>query len=138
VLTASIDDFQVSEDEIFDIAYENFFKTGTIKCDERESDNGDKMIHLHHSDGLVTALLGDQVSYENFSEMVNSQDIAVAILSPDDLLITASGSIFEPEVCRLVAESKEREESFDIDLEPSVYRWSIGENGSVATLSRLL
>jgi hypothetical protein len=133
VMNSRVSDFQFSVDDIFDLAYENFFNTGSITCDERQWED-DRMIHLHNSQGFVTTLLGDQKSYQDFSAIVGSHDIAVAILSRDDLLITAMGSVFERDLSRMIKEHGA--EDSGIDLEPSVYHWTTIDKG-FAGLSRI-
>ena len=117
VLKAHLSVYDLSQEEILAACYENFF-AAKIKVDVREEDDS-KLFQFSSSHDLVAAILGHKSTYPRFAEMTGSADIAVLIMSPHMICITAAGSSFEPVLADIAA--KAARESGVIDLTPSVY-----------------
>ena len=128
-MKAKLDSYNMSEEEILDACYENFF-AANIKVDVSEQD-GSRLFQFSSSHDFVAAILGHESTYPKFAEMTGSADIAVLIMSPDIICITAVGSSFEPGFAGIADELAN--EQGVIDLTPSVYYWTA--KGDLGTAS---
>jgi hypothetical protein len=120
VLKKQLKDYGLDESKIIELCYENFFKTN-IKI--KALKQGEDLILNPSSDGgLVTAILGHSSTCENFAKMLKADDLAILIDGSEILLVTASGSSFEPTYYQIVKKSQHK--SSALNLDPGVYHWT--------------
>lgn len=123
VMKDQVKDDEVTEEQLIEYCYENLF-AGNIEVTAYEQE-GDQMLEFTHEEGLVSAILGHPETYEKFSEMLQTRDILVLIVSPDSLLATRKGSSFEAGLHKMSADLQS--EGGAIYLVPAVYRWNDGK-----------
>jgi len=112
--------YGMSEDQILAACYTNFF-ADQIRVDVREQDTS-KLFQLTTSGRLVAAILGHESTYQQFARMTSSSNIAVLVMSPEMICVTAVGSSFEKGLHNMAQEMKSQ--SGAIDLTPAVYYWT--------------
>ena len=113
-----------SEEQVLAACYTNFF-ADHIKVDVREQHTS-KLFQFTSGSRLVAAILGHDSTYGKFVEMTSSSNMAVLIMSPEMICVTAVGSSFETGLHNIAQEM--RAKGGVIDLTPSVYYWtSVGK-----------
>jgi hypothetical protein len=120
VMRSQLTDYGIEESNLIKLCYDNFFKD---KVEVKALKQGDDlMLSVSSTGGLVTALLGHSSTYERFSGMLGTEEMAVLIDGPDILLATAKGSSFETRFYELVKKSHHKEDALNLD--PAVYHWT--------------
>jgi hypothetical protein len=120
VMKRNLNVYGMTEDEILATAFTNFF-ADQIRVDVREQDTS-KLFQLTSSGNLVAAILGHESNYKRFADMTSSSEMAVLIMSPEMICVTAAGSSFESGLHKIAEEM--RAQSGVIDLTPAVYYWT--------------
>jgi hypothetical protein len=120
VMKRNLNVYAMSEDQILAACYTNFF-ADQIRVDVREQDTS-KLFQLTTSGRLVAAILGHESTYQQFARMTSSSNIAVLVMSPEMICVTAVGSSFEKGLHNIAQEMKSQRGA--IDLKPAVYYWT--------------
>lgn len=119
VLKRNLTIYGKTEDEIMRACYTNLF-ADHIQVDVREQGNS-RLFQLTSSGHLVAGILGREGTYKQFAEMTPSTSVAILIMSPEMISVTAVGSSFENGLHNIAQEM--RAQGGAIDLTPSVYYW---------------
>ena len=114
--------YGMSEDQVLAVCYANFF-ADQIQVDVREQDTS-RLFQLTSSGRLVAAILGHESTYQQFAQMTSSSNMAVLVMSPEMICVTAVGSSFEKGFPNIAREMKAQPGV--IDLTPAVYYWTYG------------
>jgi hypothetical protein len=122
VMKRNLSVYGMSEEQVLAACYTNFF-ADHIKVDVREQDTS-RLFQFTSSGRLVAAILGHDSTYGRFAEMTSSSNMAVLIMSPETICVTAVGSSFEAGLHNIAQEM--RAQGGVIDLTPSVYYWTSG------------
>ena len=120
VMKKNLGVYGMSEEQLLAACYTNFFGDH-IKVDVREQDTS-RLFQFTSSGNLVAAILGHDSTYRKFAEMTSSSNMAVLIMSPEMVCVTAVGSSFETGLPKIAQEM--RAQGGVIDLTPSVYYWT--------------
>ena len=120
VLKRNLPLYGISEAELIDACYTNFFDR-KIEVKVLEQDDS-RLFHLTCADGLVAAIIGDPSTYKKFCDMVGSDELTVLVVNPDLICVTARGSAFESHFPEIVREQEQNSEV--IDLTASILYWN--------------
>src|SRR5689334_12889949 len=93
VMKKNLGVYGMSAEQVLAACYTNFF-ADHIKVDVREQDTS-RLFQFTSSGRVVAAILGHDSTYGKFVEMTSNSTMAVLIMSPEMICVTAVGSSFE-------------------------------------------
>jgi hypothetical protein len=119
VLKADLPDYDLSEEQLLQVCYDNFF-AASIEVQAYEQ-HGDQLFELASSEGLVSAIIGHETTYDRLAQLMKTTEIAIAIPDPHSLLATKIGSSFEPGFHEIIQHVQH--DAGALHLIPAVFHW---------------
>lgn len=119
VMKRNLGVYGMTEGQVLAACYTNFF-ADHIQVDVREQDTS-KLFQITSSNNLAAAILGDENTYKQFAAMTGSSNMAVLVMSPEMICVTAAGSSFEPGLHKIAEDM--RAQGGAADPTPAVYYW---------------